>query len=148
MPLHGLAVPRPQTGARSGTTPAGPGMPPAIAEPAGDGERLRELVARVGTGERVDPDVAEVLYALTDAFLSSLLHTALRLAAHRGSHVLEERDVAVALERFWGIVVPGFGDLPMPPPAAAGAGPGGQGQEKGDKERGGGGEKAGAKRKR
>jgi hypothetical protein len=75
LPLHGLLVQRPQptSVSRSGTIGGGslgtlgPGLgdivaPPMLqpAEPTGEGQRLRELVARIGPGERVDPEAEDV----------------------------------------------------------------------------------------
>jgi histone H3/H4 len=52
----------------------------------------------------------QVLLELADDFLENLISAGSVLAKHRGSDVLEVRDVALHMERAWDMRLPGYSD--------------------------------------
>jgi hypothetical protein len=55
--------------------------------------------------------VRQVLLELADDFLENLISAGSVLAKHRGSDVLEVRDVALHMERAWDMRLPGYSFL-------------------------------------
>lgn len=111
---------------QAGGDPAAPPAPPAAAPSAPPPERLvardtlRALINSV-LREEVSPETEELLLDVGDDFLESVAHGAAQLARHRGGDTLEAADVALHLERVWGMSLPGHG--------AAGGGDAGAAQQ-------------------
>jgi len=71
-------------------------------------ERLQELVAEIDPDEQLDEEVEDHLLQLADDFIENVVTTSCLFAKHRDSRSLEVKDVQIALEKNWGITVPGF----------------------------------------
>ena len=71
--------------------------------------RLQKLLHEVAPNEQLSPEVEDLLLELVDDFIESTTTFAAKLAAHRGSNVLDASDVKLHLEKNWQIHVPGFG---------------------------------------
>lgn len=69
--------------------------------------KMSELL-RHSSSHRMEPEVEEVLLELADDFLENLISAGSVLAKHRGSDVLEVRDVALHMERAWDMRLPGY----------------------------------------
>lgn len=96
--------------AHAGRT-AGPQNSPLV------GQRLRDLLASLDPNYVLDAEAEEQVLQLADDFLDKVTKQSLRLAQHRGSKTLDVQDVQLALQKQWGIVVPGLGppNLVRPP---------------------------------
>ncbi|EMR62585.1 putative transcription initiation factor tfiid subunit 12 protein [Eutypa lata UCREL1] len=77
-------------------------------------KKLDELTRQVVGGQPgidgnyMTPDVEEAALNAADAFVDNVTETACRLAAARGSKVLETRDLQMAIERTYNIRIPGY----------------------------------------
>eukprot|EP01130_Rhizamoeba_saxonica_P003223 TRINITY_DN1379_c0_g1_i1.p1 TRINITY_DN1379_c0_g1~~TRINITY_DN1379_c0_g1_i1.p1 ORF type:complete len:160 (-),score=36.68 TRINITY_DN1379_c0_g1_i1:110-589(-) len=60
-------------------------------------------------GLELDPSAEQFLLLIADEFVESVLKAGTKLAKHRSSNVLEEKDIRLHLERYWNIRVPGYG---------------------------------------
>ncbi|CAL8101462.1 unnamed protein product [Calicophoron daubneyi] len=69
---------------------------------------LTELLSDLDPQLQLDPDAEEVLKNLANEFLISVAEKAQKLAAHRGSSVIDAKDINFCLERNWNITVPGY----------------------------------------
>lgn len=67
---------------------------------------LRQLLAQEAPGERLEPEVEEVLLDIADDFVDSVTAFACSLARHRKSDVLEAKDITLHLRRNLGMSVP------------------------------------------
>jgi transcription initiation factor TFIID subunit 12 len=72
--------------------------------------KINEIVQQVSPGERVDPEVEEVLLEIAEDFVDNVTNWACQLAKHRKSQTLETQDLRLHLEKHWGIKVPGFSE--------------------------------------
>jgi transcription initiation factor TFIID subunit 12 len=73
------------------------------------GQRIQDLVASLDPSYTIDAQAQDQVLQLADDFLDKVCKQSLRLAAHRGSSVLEVQDVQLVLAKQWGIVIPGLG---------------------------------------
>lgn len=73
-----------------------------------DADRLRELLTSISPYHTLDKSVQDALVDIADEFVDSVTAFSCQLARHRGSHALETKDLALHLEKNWGIRVPGF----------------------------------------
>ncbi len=76
------------------------------------GPRIADLVKSIDPNYGIEPDAEEQVLQLADDFLDKVTKQAMRLAQHRGSKVLDVRDLQIVLAKNFGIVVPGLG-LPV-----------------------------------
>jgi histone H3/H4 len=77
------------------------------------GERVQDLVKSVDPSYVLENQAEEQLLELADDFLEKICRQSVRVAKHRGSDVVDVRDVQLMLQTQWGIVIPGLG----PPPS-------------------------------
>ncbi|KAJ1492473.1 transcription initiation factor TFIID subunit A-domain-containing protein, partial [Baffinella frigidus] len=70
--------------------------------------KVAALVEQVAPGERVDPEVEEVLLEIAEDFVENVTTFACLLAKHRKSNTLEVQDIRLHLEKHWGMRVPGY----------------------------------------
>jgi transcription initiation factor TFIID subunit 12 len=86
-----------------------------------DSARLKDLLATLSNYHTLETQVEEALLDIADDFVDSVVSFAATLAQHRGSQTIEARDIALHLEKNWGIRVPGLevngphGDKPHAP---------------------------------
>jgi transcription initiation factor TFIID subunit 12 len=73
------------------------------------GQRIQELVTSLDPSYSIDSQAQDQVLQLADDFLDKVCKQSLRLAAHRGSSILEVQDVQLVLAKQWGIVIPGLG---------------------------------------
>jgi transcription initiation factor TFIID subunit TAF12 len=100
--------------ARLSTTAGAPHMAPLI------GPRIDDLVRQIDPSYAMEPQAQEQLLQLADDFLEKVCRQGLRIAEHRGSKTLDVPDVQLALQKQWGIVIPGLGPfLKKTKPSAA-----------------------------
>ena len=76
------------------------------------GPRIADLVKSIDPNYGIEPDAEEQVLQLADDFLDKVTRQAMRLAQHRGSKILDVRDLQMVLAKNFGIVVPGLG-LPV-----------------------------------
>lgn len=76
------------------------------------GPRIADLVKSIDPNYGIEPDAEEQVLQLADDFLDKVTKQAMRLAQHRGSKILDVRDLQIVLAKNFGIVVPGLG-LPV-----------------------------------
>ncbi|KAJ3199925.1 hypothetical protein HDU67_002424, partial [Dinochytrium kinnereticum] len=69
---------------------------------------LRDIIGQVDSNEKLDLDVEEILMEMADEFIDSITAFGCKLAKHRGSNVLEVKDLHYHLERNWNLRIPGF----------------------------------------
>lgn len=74
-----------------------------------DKTRLQKLVQEVDPNEQLEEDVEDMLLAISDDFIESLVSTSAMIAKHRKATSLDVRDVHLALEKNWNMWIPGFG---------------------------------------
>lgn len=70
--------------------------------------RLKELVSQLDPGVDMEASLEDLMLETADEFVESVTAFAARIAAHRGSPVVEAIDVALALDRAWGMKIPGY----------------------------------------
>jgi len=70
--------------------------------------KLEELVKQIDPNQALDHEVEELLVDMANDFIERVVTFSCQLAKHRGSDVLEVKDVQLHLERNWNIRVPGF----------------------------------------
>jgi len=73
-------------------------------------DQIRQLVASIKADEKFDKDVEQFLLDIADEFVDNVAERACMLAKHRGSNILEVKDVQLHLEKHWNIRVPGFSE--------------------------------------
>mmetsp|Transcript_5714 Transcript_5714/g.12069 ORF Transcript_5714/g.12069 Transcript_5714/m.12069 type:complete len:142 (+) Transcript_5714:669-1094(+) len=73
------------------------------------GPRIADLVKSIDPNYGIEPDAEEQVLQLADDFLDKVTQQAIRLAQHRGSKMLDVRDIQIVLAKNFGIVVPGLG---------------------------------------
>lgn len=73
------------------------------------GPRIADLVKSIDPNYGIEPDAEEQVLQLADDFLDKVTKQAMRLAQHRGSKILDVRDLQIVLAKNFGIVVPGLG---------------------------------------
>ena len=78
------------------------------------GPRIADLVKSIDPNYGIEPDAEEQVLQLADDFLDKVTKQAMRLAQHRGSKILDVRDLQIVLAKNFGIVVPGMG-MPVEP---------------------------------
>jgi len=54
-------------------------------------------------------EAEDILLFFADDFVQTMTEAALKLCEHRGSHVLDVRDLELPLEKEYNISIPGFG---------------------------------------
>ncbi|VDL92081.1 unnamed protein product [Schistocephalus solidus] len=69
---------------------------------------LSDLVKETDPDLQLDDETEEALMQLSEEFVENVAEKAIRLAIHRGSPVVEAKDVKFTLDRDWNIFVPGF----------------------------------------
>ncbi|KAL7061893.1 hypothetical protein AAHC03_0226 [Spirometra sp. Aus1] len=69
---------------------------------------LSDLVKETDPDLQLDDETEEALMQLSEEFVENVAEKAIRLAIHRGSPVVEAKDVKFSLDRDWNIFVPGF----------------------------------------
>lgn len=72
-------------------------------------QRLQELVTEIDPSEQLDEDVEDYLLQMTDDFIEKLVTDSCQVARHRGSSALEVKDIQLILEKYYNMIVPGFG---------------------------------------
>ena len=82
---------------------SGPHMAPLV------GPRIADLVKSIDPNYGIEADAEEQVLQLADDFLDKVTKQAIRLAQHRGSKILDVRDLQIVLAKNFGIVVPGLG---------------------------------------
>lgn len=70
--------------------------------------KLHELVKQIDPTQTLDGDVEELLVDMANDFIDRVVTFSCQLAKHRGSDVLEAKDIQLHLERNWNIRVPGY----------------------------------------
>ncbi|KAI3522764.1 hypothetical protein L1887_00814 [Cichorium endivia] len=70
---------------------------------------IHEIVAQIDPGERLDPEVGDILVDIADDFVETITTFACSLAKHRKSNTLESKDILLHLEKNWNMSLPGFG---------------------------------------
>ncbi|RKO94939.1 hypothetical protein CAUPRSCDRAFT_773, partial [Caulochytrium protostelioides] len=68
--------------------------------------KIHALTEEVGHALRLDPEMEKTLLAMADNVIEQLTTSAAVLAAHRGSRVLDVRDIQLPLQRNWNFRVP------------------------------------------
>ena len=66
--------------------------------------RVRELASKV-TRDELDEDAAEVIAAMADDVLVSVVSWAAEIAKARGAEQIEEQDIRKACEDEWGVTI-------------------------------------------
>ncbi|KAK1223340.1 Transcription initiation factor TFIID subunit 12 [Marasmius sp. AFHP31] len=69
---------------------------------------IQELVASIDPNVKIEPEVEDLLLSIADEFIDSVTNFSCRLARHRGSDILEVKDLQLHLERNHNIRIPGF----------------------------------------
>eukprot|EP00035_Acanthoeca_spectabilis_P034545 m.29639 g.29639 ORF g.29639 m.29639 type:complete len:203 (+) comp6721_c0_seq2:1335-1943(+) len=69
---------------------------------------LEDLVKQINPNQKLDGEVEELLVDMANDFVERVVTFSCQLAKHRGSDVLEVKDVQLHLERNWNIRVPGY----------------------------------------
>ncbi|KAJ3323892.1 Transcription initiation factor TFIID subunit 12 [Blyttiomyces sp. JEL0837] len=77
-------------------------------------DRLKKLLAKIDTFEKLDGDVEEILADIAQDFVTSNASFSCKLARHRGAESLTLEDVQMPLDMTWGIKLPGFGEEMAP----------------------------------
>eukprot|EP00041_Stephanoeca_diplocostata_P015102 m.286166 g.286166 ORF g.286166 m.286166 type:complete len:170 (-) comp19924_c1_seq6:1293-1802(-) len=70
--------------------------------------KLEELVRQVDPTHALDAEVEDLLVDMANDFVERVVTFSCQLAKHRGSDVLETKDVQLHLERNWNIRIPGY----------------------------------------
>jgi Transcription initiation factor TFIID subunit A len=83
------------------------------------GTKLQSLLSGIDPTWTLDAAAEEQILDLCDDFLEKVCRQMVKLAQHRGSHVVDVSDVQMVLAKGWNLTVPGLG-----PPASALAPPG------------------------
>jgi transcription initiation factor TFIID subunit 12 len=73
-------------------------------------QKIQDLVAFVDPNERLDPDAEDLLMLIAEDFVESVAGFSCRIANHRGSKVLEVKDVQLHLEKSWNMRIHGYSD--------------------------------------
>lgn len=81
--------------------------------PIMNGTQLLELVNSISPNEKIDPTVKQALIKLAESFVLDVTSKSADLARHRHSKAIEQRDIALYLEREW--------DMTFPPSASSSA---------------------------
>ncbi|KAL0209227.1 hypothetical protein RCL1_003485 [Eukaryota sp. TZLM3-RCL] len=77
--------------------------------------RLQSLLSKLDPSARLDADVETNLQQFALHFVEEVTQGSCELAKHRGSDAVAAKDVAMFLQRFYDIRVPGS-NLTLPPP--------------------------------
>mmetsp|Transcript_23012 Transcript_23012/g.25575 ORF Transcript_23012/g.25575 Transcript_23012/m.25575 type:complete len:128 (+) Transcript_23012:137-520(+) len=80
--------------------------------------KLQELLDQIHPGEKLDPEVEELLMVVADNFIDDLMAGAIGLAKHRASDNVDITDVKLYAETHYKLRVPGFNGAE--PPQVAG----------------------------
>merc|ERR1719469_671262 len=73
------------------------------------GPKLASILQSIDPHYTLDDEVQHQILHLLNDFLEATTLQALKLSSHRGSNVLDVKDVQLVLKKMWGMNVPGFG---------------------------------------
>jgi transcription initiation factor TFIID subunit 12 len=76
--------------------------------------KLQEIVNQIDPRHTLDPEVEEILLEIADDFIENITHMGCTLAKHRGSNILEVKDIQLNLDKNWNIKVPGRKNMNSP----------------------------------
>eukprot|EP01128_Nolandella_sp_AFSM9_P006788 TRINITY_DN3568_c0_g2_i1.p1 TRINITY_DN3568_c0_g2~~TRINITY_DN3568_c0_g2_i1.p1 ORF type:complete len:127 (-),score=47.68 TRINITY_DN3568_c0_g2_i1:141-521(-) len=80
-------------------------------------DALRDLVSTVDPSQELDLESENLLMMMADEFVDNVTQFSAKLAKHRGSDVLEEKDVELHLDHAYNIKIPGISDAAFNKPA-------------------------------
>jgi len=69
---------------------------------------LTDLVKETDPHLQLDEETEELLMALSEEFIDTVADKAIRMASHRGSSIVEAKDIKFCFERDWNIFIPGY----------------------------------------
>eukprot|EP00053_Salpingoeca_punica_P006654 m.62322 g.62322 ORF g.62322 m.62322 type:complete len:231 (-) comp13792_c0_seq1:347-1039(-) len=70
--------------------------------------QLNDLMRKIDSNQTLDADLEEALIAMANDFVERVVTSSCQLAKHRGSDMLEAKDVQLHLERYWDLRVSGL----------------------------------------
>nr|CDS30142.1 Transcription initiation factor TFIID subunit [Hymenolepis microstoma] len=76
--------------------------------PALKSKSLQEIMKEVDPYLQLDEESEEVIRAVAEEFLECVAKKSFKIASHRGSVLVEPRDVKHILEHHWDMTIPGF----------------------------------------
>jgi len=75
------------------------------------GPKLSSILSSIDPNYTLDDEVQHQILHLLNDFLEVTTMQSLKLSHHRGSNVLDVKDVQLVLKKIWGMNVPGFGNV-------------------------------------
>ncbi|VUZ45590.1 unnamed protein product [Hymenolepis diminuta] len=83
-------------------------QPQQLQIPAFKSKSLHEVIKEVDPYLQLDEESEEVIRTVAEEFLESVAKKSIKIASHRGSVMVEPRDVKHILEHHWDMTIPGF----------------------------------------